>query len=391
MTKGKAASLWTLWTGAVCETESFGSHHLFAAVGSDTGLSNGDKGTYKRSTQRRATRLKMSWTAGAASGAVFQGRYVRSIGDYGGSYTDGGLSVGAHLDRAATFGCPVVTAAPASTSVAYGSGDDDTVTVTGTGGVAPTGLVNFSVCPGDASPCDENSPAALSLGTVDVSGSGDTVRATSPSFDADTLGNYCFAAVYSGAHTYASVVSASTSDQCFTVTPAGSVTTAAPGSASVALGASDTDTATVRGVNGGSVPTGTVTFYVCGPDTTLTSCGAPTPASGSGVEVGSPVTLLPGSGLATATSAAVTPTATGAYCFLAVYSGDHNFAVVGRSNRRRVFRRGDHDGVVNRSGQSREFTRDGQPSQWLGRWRNLRKPSERLACHQRVLHGQGGR
>ena len=46
-TKVKAAGVWTLWTGAVCGTETFGMHHTFVAVGSNTGLDNGDKGTYK--------------------------------------------------------------------------------------------------------------------------------------------------------------------------------------------------------------------------------------------------------------------------------------------------------------------------------------------------------
>jgi hypothetical protein len=187
-------------------------------------------------------------------------------------------------------------------------------------------VVNFFVCPGDASPCDANSPTAVSLGMIDVRGSGDTVTATSPTFDAKTLGSYCFWAAYSGAHNYASVLRSSTSVQCFTVTPAGSVVTAIPGSASVLLGASNTDTATVAGASGLAVPTGTVTFYVCGPETTATSCVGPTPASGSGTEVGSPVTLVPGSNMATATSAAFTPTATGIYCFLGVYSGDDSYS-----------------------------------------------------------------
>ena len=110
----------------------------------------------------------------------------------------------------------------------------------------------------------------------------------------------------------------STTRECFTVTPAPPGVTTSPANTTIVLGASNTDNATVTGV-GGVTPTGTVTFYVCGPFATATACTT------AGTKLGS-VTLC-GSGARPPPPAPRSrPSATGTYCFLGVYSGDGNYA-----------------------------------------------------------------
>jgi hypothetical protein len=316
--KVTSGSVWTLQSGGACETDSFGTHHSFSATGSSSG-GNGDEGTY-----RQSHRLTMRWTAGTSVGGIFEGAFHKRDDEYLGTYIDAGVSTPANLEPLSKIGCPEVTATVAPDPQTLGDSLTDSVSVTGSGGVTPAGWVGFSVCPGDTDPCDPNAADAVDLGTVDVTGTGNTVSATN-TFRPTTTGSYCFSDVYVGDDHYSPVFDASIANHCFTVTPAGSVVTSAPASASVGLGTSDTDTATVTSTADGVVPTGTVTFYECGPDTTATACTVPTPASGTGTEVGSPVTLVPGAdATTTATSAAFTPTASGTYCFVAVYSGDAN-------------------------------------------------------------------
>ncbi|HXJ82353.1 MAG TPA: Ig-like domain-containing protein, partial [Candidatus Methylomirabilis sp.] len=84
----------------------------------------------------------------------------------------------------------------------------------------------------------------------------------------------------------------------------------------VTPGATVSDTATVAG--GGVTPTGTVTFFLCGP-ADVTGSGCPT----GGTQVGG-VKTLDGNGQATSDSTAGTTTP-GKYCWRAEYSGDANY------------------------------------------------------------------
>ncbi|HEY5026320.1 MAG TPA: hypothetical protein VII76_15195 [Acidimicrobiales bacterium] len=81
-----------------------------------------------------------------------------------------------------------------------------------------------------------------------------------------------------------------------------------------------TDTAAAAGEAALGAPTGTVTFYVCGP--AVSTCSSAGHLVGSG-----PVTLAPGAdATSTATSAVIpTPSVPGSYCFFASYSGDGNY------------------------------------------------------------------
>ena len=150
--KVKAGSVWTMQpTGGVCQSDTFATHHKFSSAVSD---GTGDAGTYKGSKK-----LTMTWTAGTAIGETFKGTWTRNIGEYIGHYGDGGQSVAAVLAPVANGGCPgskttpVVTTAPAQSSVAVNGSNTDTATVTGSGGVTPTGSVTFYVCAGDTDPC----------------------------------------------------------------------------------------------------------------------------------------------------------------------------------------------------------------------------------------------
>ena len=101
-------------------------------------------------------------------------------------------------------------------------------------------------------------------------------------------------------------------------------TTPSPGAGgSVTPGTSVTDTATITGSGGPNppTPTGSVTFFLCGPIATGT-CDSP-----AGTQVGAPKALSGANGVATATSDAVDTTgfAAGRYCFRATWPGDSNY------------------------------------------------------------------
>jgi hypothetical protein len=211
----KAGSTWTMnLAGAGCESDSFAPHHGFTAV---TG-SSGDSGTYRRGPKK----LTMTWTAGSGSGAAFTGTWKRATDTYTGTYSDAGQSGPATLVPLATGGCAVVTTAAASDSLTLGTSDTDTATVTGEGGITPTGGVHFYACPGDTDtdPCTGTAAGAVDLGSADLSGSGATATATSAAFSPTATGDYCFDAVYSGDTYYAAANDGSTTGECVSVSAA---------------------------------------------------------------------------------------------------------------------------------------------------------------------------
>jgi hypothetical protein len=213
---------------------------------------------------------------------------------------------------------PEVTSRPSSASVAFGTSETDTATVTGTSGVTPTGDVTFYICPG-TTPCTPDSAAGgTNLGSFAVSGSSDVATATSDSYAPPETGTYCFLAIYSGDANYASTPDSSTTAECFTTTN-GSEFTVRPDPAYLDQGSSTADDATVTGTDG--LPTGTVTFYVCGPFATPTGC-----SDANDHELGSPVTLSGSGQTATADSASYLANSLGDYCFFASYSGDATYS-----------------------------------------------------------------
>jgi uncharacterized repeat protein (TIGR01451 family) len=213
---------------------------------------------------------------------------------------------------------------PTHMSITLGASDADGVVVTGnsTGG-SPTGTVAFYECgpTGTVTPCTSQTNP---IGSKNLTGAaGNKATATSVSFTPTSAGYWCFAGYYSGDSNY-SASSDTSIDECVNVTQAGSTTTTTPTTASIALGATDTDSATVTGVPGpssvGIAPTGTVTFYVCGADASKTACTSMTKLVGTG-------TLTPQGthDYSDATSPSFKPTAVGYWCFAAYYGGDSNF------------------------------------------------------------------
>ena len=199
---------------------------------------------------------------------------------------------------------------PASMTV--GGSFHDTATLSPpAGGPAPTGTVTFDVYgPGDttcAGPVLFTSTNPLNpAGTSAVSGN----------FTPTTAGTYRVVATYSGDANYSSRTSVcSDPAEAVVVSKAtvGLATQVSP--ASMTVGGSFHDTATLSPPAGGPAPTGTVTFDVYGPGDT-TSAG--------------PVLFTSTNPLNPAGTSAVsgnfTPTTAGTYRVVATYSGDANYS-----------------------------------------------------------------
>jgi hypothetical protein len=297
--------------GSTCERDSFVTRHTFTA---DVAEANGDSGTYTGGD--KSSKIKMVWTAGAAAGAVFRGQWHRGVRTYTGHYAHAGHSVAATLVPGET-GCAVVTTTAQHSSIIFGQTESDTATVTGTNGIAPQGDVTFYVCgPGVAVPC--TTATGTELGTsVPVGGSGGaTATATSTAFQPPAVGTYCFAVAYGADPGYAAIVV--DSGECFTVVTYPPGLTLTQASSNIALGRSNTDTATVTGLST-VTPTGTVDFLLCPND--VHPCTANSPAV---LDLGT--VALSGSGASATADIDLSPAATGTYCSSASYSGSDIYA-----------------------------------------------------------------
>jgi uncharacterized repeat protein (TIGR01451 family) len=196
---------------------------------------------------------------------------------------------------------PTITTAETET-VSVGAAISDSATLAGATSDAGGSIIFRAYGPGDGN-CSNT--AAFVSASFPVSGN-DTYGPAS--FTPDTAGNYRWIASYSGDAKNASVVGkcndAGETDTVNKVTP----TIATQASASVVVGGSITDTATV---SGGHSPTGTVTFKLYGPDdatcATAIFTSANRPLSGG-----------------SATSAPFPTTDAGTYRWIATYNGDAN-------------------------------------------------------------------
>ena len=214
------------------------------------------------------------------------------------------------------------TSVPSASTLVLGASAHDGATVTGNaGGGSPTGHVTFYECGPTPTATDCTSTAHPVGSAVNVTAAAhNTSTATSASFRPNALGFWCFAAVYSGDTNY-TTSSDTTTTECFNVTKASSATTTAPSNKTITLGQASTDVATIAGNAAGGSPTGTVTFYECGPTSSAAPCTSTANSLGT-------VNLTPAANAkATATSAAFTPTSVGEWCFAAYYSGDVNYKV----------------------------------------------------------------
>jgi hypothetical protein len=210
------------------------------------------------------------------------------------------------------------TAAPISTQVSaativVGSAFSDTARLTPPAGApAPTGNVTFTVY-GPADPSCAADP--LFASTVPVGPSGTT--AVSDPLTPGAPGTYRAIATYSGDPNYAGTSTAcGDPGEAVVVRPAAPTLTTAVSAASIGLGGSFHDTATLGGIPPGApVPSGTVTFDVYRP-------GDPTCAAAPVLTSTNPVDAA---GTA-AISGTFTPTSAGTYRVIAAYAGDANYA-----------------------------------------------------------------
>ncbi len=244
-----------------------------------------------------------------------------------GSVYSGDSNYAASSDQS-TDECVDVTAASTTTvsstsgsTISLGYSETDTATITGNAaGGSPTGSVNFYECgpTSGSQPCTSTSdPVGSPMGVIaEANGMS---KALSASFTPNALGYWCFAAVYSGDSNYTGS-SDTTTDECFDVTQGTTTTVSKPANTTIELGQAVNDTATVTGNAAGGSPTGTVSFYYCGPFT------GPTVCTSTANQIGGPINLTSQSGdKAIATSIAFTPPQQGDWCLAAIYSGDANY------------------------------------------------------------------
>jgi hypothetical protein len=276
-------------------------------VGSPVGVTAGDNDT--------STASSASFTPDATGWWCFAGVYSGDS-NYGGS-SDATLDECFQVTAAASS----TTTTPESSTIVLGNSNSDSALVTGVaGGVAPTGTVTFYECGPSQSEtgCTSQNNQVGSAVNVTTGGS-DTSTASSASFTPNATGWWCFAAVYSGDSNY-TTSSDTTTDECFQVSAASSSTTTTPANSTIVLGNSDSDSALITGVAGGPAPTGTVSFYVCGPTAASAGC------TSQNTQVGTTVNVTTGnSDTSSASSASFTPSSTGYWCFSGVYSGDSNY------------------------------------------------------------------
>ena len=197
-----------------------------------------------------------------------------------------------------------------------GNSNTDSATVTGSQSADPTGTVDFYECGSTASPQPCTSSSWTQFDTEPVSGTSNPGTATSAPFTPTSTGYWCFAGVYSGDSNYATS-SDTAPDKCFDVTQASTSTTSAPTSSSGSIGGPNSDVATITGSDNSVDPTGTVSFYSCGPTATPEPC-----TSGTQFDTES---LSGISNPAIVTSATITPDSSGYWFFASVYSGDSNY------------------------------------------------------------------
>ena len=257
----------------------------------------------------------------SATGALAAGSYGFQA-HYSGDVTyQGATGACESFVVTAATSATTTTSTPTTSAVVLGSTDTDKAVVTGGGAGSPTGSVTFYRCGPTASATACTSQAHPVGSAVNVGAAeGDTATATSSSFTASSTGWWCFAAYYSGDSNY-DPSSDTSSDECFDVTTASSAITTTPTNAGpIGLGTGDTDGAVVVGNGAGGSPTGSVTFYECGPTVGATACTSQAHPVGSAVNVGAAE-----GDTATATSSSFMPTTAGWWCFAGYYSGDSNY------------------------------------------------------------------
>jgi hypothetical protein len=217
---------------------------------------------------------------------------------------------------------------PTGSGVAPGTTAYDTATITNDVMKPPGKMVDFFLC----------SPVEITVGVGCVDG-GTKVgsdqlsgsKAVSPTTK-DTMepGTYCWRAEYRGGFSPPDSIApgehTNWTTECFTIVGPKAIptmlTVSNPTGGDITPGTAVVDTATVTGTSG--TPTGTVDFFLCGPDE-ATAAGCPS----GGKLVGTKT--LGGDGVAVSPATSQT-TLAGTYCWRAEYSGDNAFAAAQHTN-----------------------------------------------------------
>ncbi len=208
-------------------------------------------------------------------------------------------------NEAVTIGALTTTATPPTVTVGQPVHD-----VAHLSGNNPTGTITFDLYGPNPGTCT-GTPVQSVKATVN--GAGDY---PSPSVVMTGTGTYVWVASYSGdANNPALQSGCADATETVTVTPATPALTTSASPASVTLGASVADVATL---SGGYDPTGTLQWALYGPNDA--SCSSSTPLQTQTVAV---------TGDGSYTSPSLTPTAAGSYHWVATYSGDANNVKVG--------------------------------------------------------------
>jgi hypothetical protein len=147
----------------------------------------------------------------------------------------------------------------------------------------------------------------------------DAASAVSSAFVPSAPGFWCFRAEYSGDSNYNPAADGSPAE-CFSVGKATAAVVSAPATEATTFALGEPDRVTITGGAAGGSPSGTVSFFACGPLTAASGC----PDGGTGVGAPVPVDAAAGDA-ATATSATFIPSSAGIWCFRAEYSGDGNY------------------------------------------------------------------
>ena len=197
---------------------------------------------------------------------------------------------------------PTIVTQVSSASITIGDPVSDTATLSG--GSSPTGTITFNAFgPNDAT-C---SGTAAFTNTVTVSGNGNY---SSGSFTPTAVGTYRWIASYSGdGANNAATTACNDPNETVVVNKARPGIVTQVSSASITIGGSVSDTATL---SGGFNPTGTITFNAYGPND----------ADCSGAAAFTDTVTVSGNG--NYSSGSFTPTAVGTYRWIANYSGDAN-------------------------------------------------------------------
>ncbi len=188
------------------------------------------------------------------------------------------------------------------------------ISATLTGGSGPTGTITFTVYGPQTTAPTDCSNGGTTVDTTSVSGNG-TYNPTA-GYTPTTAGSYWWLASYGGDSNNNPAASSCGADMSSTTVSAATTNLTANAPATGTAGTQITAPSISASLTGGSVPTGTITFTVYGPQT-----NAPTDCSNSGTTIGT--AAVTGAGTYNP-SASFTPTTAGSYWWYATYGGDSN-------------------------------------------------------------------